>query len=142
MEGIDRDLLKVRKKYVEQAKVDATERLREIKSKTGKRKAGSANPKRQKGDSLELTMELFESGKSIPEIALERGLAESTIKSHLAEGIAFGRIDLEDCLPHDVILEILSSSEKFKGIKELRDHFKGKYDYGTLKMVFAGTKNT
>ncbi|TFV92355.1 helicase [Algoriphagus kandeliae] len=142
METVEQDLVRIRKRLIEDAKVYADERLKEIKSKTGKRKASSPKPKRQKGDSLEITMELFESGKSIPEIALARGLAESTIKSHLAEGIAFGRIDLEDCLPTEVILEILGSSEKIKGMKELREHFKGKYDYGTLKMVFAGTKNT
>lgn len=142
MNAIEGDLLKVRKQFIDQAKEEALERLKDIKSKTGRRKTGGPKPKRQKGDSLEITMELFESGKSIAEISLERGLAESTIKSHLAEGIAFGRIDLEDCLPSEVILEILGSLEKFKGVKELRDHFKGKYDYGTLKMVLAGTKNT
>ncbi|NVJ85675.1 MAG: helix-turn-helix domain-containing protein [Algoriphagus sp.] len=142
MGSVDKGLLQLRRQFFDFAKIDATEILQEIKSKTGRKKVGVPSPKRQKGDSLESTLQLFESGKSISEISLLRGLAESTIKSHLAEGIAAGRIDLEDCLPSEVILEILGSAEKYSGIKELREHFKGKYDYGTLKMVFAGNRNT
>ena len=79
-------------------------------------------------------------GKTISEISEERELAESTIKSHLADGIALGRIELSDCLPEAVISEIKSQFDRFKTVAALREHFQGKFDYGTLKMVFAGNK--
>lgn len=138
--GAAHELQILREGIVEKSKQAAKDRITAIKNKTGRRKSGVPSPKRKKGDSVAITLELFESGKGIPEIGLERGLAESTIKGHLSVGIEEGRIELENCLPSEVILEIMGSMEKYSGIKELRDHFKGKYDYGTLKMVFAGSK--
>ncbi|QYH38299.1 AAA family ATPase [Algoriphagus sp. NBT04N3] len=140
MDDIEDKFKGLRRQFYEKAKDLASDKLKDIKSKTGKVKKGTAQPKRQKGDSQELTFQLFESGKGIAAIALERGLAESTIKGHLADGIVLGRIELEDCLPGETIIEILASMEKFKSMKELREHFSGKYDYGTLKMVIAGNK--
>ena len=141
MPKVDYAIQDLRKQFFLHAKEVAAEKLKTIKSKTGKRKKGSLSPKRQKGDSQEVTFQLFESGKNVEVIALERGLASSTIKSHMAEGIASGRFELEDCLPQEVIIEIMASLEKFKTVKELREHFKDKYDYGTLKMVFAGNRD-
>ncbi len=142
MEDLEEEVKALRLGFITKGKELAAEKIRDIKSKTGKKKTSSPKPKRLKGDSQELTFTLFESGKTISEIALERSLAESTIKSHLAEGIAAGRVELEDCLPQDVILDIMGQLEKFSTLSSLRGHFDGKYDYGTLKMVFAGNKNT
>ncbi|SHO60484.1 helix-turn-helix domain-containing protein [Algoriphagus zhangzhouensis] len=141
MQNVEQAIQDLRKQFFLRAKEISEEKLKAIKSKTGKRKKGAAAPKRQKGDSHAMTFLLFESGKDIRSIAMERGLAESTIKSHMAEGIAAGRFELEDCLPQEVIIEIMASLEKFKTMKELREHFKNKYDYGTLKMVFAGNRD-
>ncbi|MCR9082448.1 MAG: AAA family ATPase [Cyclobacteriaceae bacterium] len=142
MTALEKDLVQLRQQLIQKNRVIAGEKIHEIKNKTGRRKSSSAKPKRQKGDSVELTLQLFESGRKIPEIVLERGLAESTIKGHLAEGISAGRIELEDCLPSEVILEVMGSLDKFSGMKELREHFNGKYDYATLKMVLAGANRS
>ncbi|WP_100627322.1 helix-turn-helix domain-containing protein [Algoriphagus formosus] len=142
MTALEKDLVQLRQQLIQKNRAIAGEKIHEIKNKTGRRKSSSAKPKRQKGDSVELTLQLFESGKKIPEIVLERGLAESTIKGHLAEGISAGRIELEDCLPAEVILEVMGSLDKFSGMKELREHFNGKYDYATLKMVLAGVNRS
>ena len=130
----------MRKELIKAAKAEAAEKVKLIKSKTGRKKEGAPKLKRKKGDSLELTLALFESGKKIPEIAEERGLAESTIKGHMAQGIANERVALEDCLPKEVIDEIRKELGKFENMNELREHFGGKYDYGTLKMVSAGSE--
>jgi DNA-binding NarL/FixJ family response regulator len=140
MEELDQELLVLRLQFVQHAKENAAEKISTIKSKTGKKKTGTAKPKRAKGDSQELTYALFEMGKTIPQIAEERELAQSTVKSHLADGIALGRIELSDCLPEAVISEIKSQFDRFKTVAELREHFQDKFDYGTLKMVFAGNK--
>ncbi|MDG1277646.1 MAG: helix-turn-helix domain-containing protein [Algoriphagus sp.] len=140
MEELDQEILALRMQFINRAKEKAAEKITNLKSKTGKKKTGVAKPKRAKGDSQELTFALFEMGKTIPQIAEERELAESTIKSHLADGIALGRIELSDCLPEEVISEIKSQFDRFKSVSALREHFQGKFDYGTLKMVFAGNK--
>ncbi|WP_075351523.1 helix-turn-helix domain-containing protein [Algoriphagus marinus] len=140
MEELDQEILALRMQFINRAKEKAAEKITNLKTKTGRKKTGVAKPKRTKGDSQELTFALFEMGKTIPQIAEERELAESTIKSHLADGIALGRIELSDCLPEEVISEIKSQFDRFKTVSALREHFQGKFDYGTLKMVFAGNK--
>ncbi|GAB3646186.1 helix-turn-helix domain-containing protein [Echinicola sediminis] len=140
MEEHEQALSSIRKELMKAAKANASEKIKQIKSKTGRKKEGEVKLKRKKGDSLELTLTLFEAGKKISEIASERGLAESTIKGHLAQGIAEERVALEDCLPPEVIDEIRQELGKFENLVELREHFHGKYDYGTLKMVLAGSE--
>ena len=140
MDDLEMQVKSLRLQFLEIAKEKASEKIKEIKSKTGRKKASSAKPKRKKGDTHEVTFELHKAGKSIEEIAKERILAESTIKSHLAQGIELGRIELEDCLPQGVISEINSQLDKFKDMASLREHFEGKFDYGTVKMVIAGRK--
>lgn len=140
MDELEMEILALRRNLMGNAKEKAMEKVKNIKTKTGRKKADGPKPKRQKGDTQEITFTLFESGKTISQIAEERGLAESTIKGHLAVGIAARRIDLEDCLPQSTIQEIMDQLDQFSGMKELREHFEGKYDYGTIKMVIAGNK--
>jgi DNA-binding NarL/FixJ family response regulator len=140
MDDLESQVRGLRLQFIDIARENAVEKIKKIKTKTGRKKTGEAKPKRKKGDTHELTYELHLGGKSIPEMAKERGLAESTIKSHLAQGIETGRIELEDCLPEIVILEIKSQLENFQDMATLRTHFEGKYDYGTIKMVIAGNK--
>ena len=140
MQDLELEVKYLRTQFLEIAREKATEKIKDIKTKTGRKKASSAKPKRKKGDTHEVTFELHKSGKKIEEIAKERSLAESTIKSHLATGIELGRIELADCLPQSVITEINSQLDNFKDMASLREHFEGKFDYGTVKMVIAGRK--
>ena len=50
--------------------------------------------KKPKGYSKRISFNMFNEGKSIEEIALERGLAETTIAGHLAEFAASGELDI------------------------------------------------
>lgn len=140
MDDLESQVKAIRMQFVDIARENAVEKIKTIKSKTGKKKSTEAKPKRKKGDTHEVTYELHLSGKTIPEMAIERGLAESTIKSHLAQGIETGRIELENCLPDAIIFEIKEQLENFQEMAALRTHFEGKYDYGTIKMVIAGNK--
>ncbi len=49
--------------------------------------------KKAKGDSKKLSFELFQSGKSIMEIAKERDFAETTIEGHLIHYVGLGKLD-------------------------------------------------
>lgn len=140
MDDLEMQVKALRLQFLEISKEKTSEKIKGIKTKTGRKKASAANPKRKKGDTHEVTFELHKAGKSIEEIAKERILAESTIKSHLATGIELGRIEMGDCLPQSVILEINSQLDNFKDMASIREHFEGKFDYGTIKMVIAGRK--
>ena len=51
--------------------------------------------KKPKGDSIRISLELYLDGKSIPEIARERNLAEGTIAGHLASLVEKGVLKIE-----------------------------------------------
>ncbi len=74
--------------------------------------AAPAKPKKEKpakdpkGFSPAVTLAFFQSGLTIAEIAAERGLAASTIESHLAQCIGEGGLSVEAVLPPEKITAI------------------------------------
>jgi len=56
-----------------------------------------------KGDTKEISLNLFKEGKSIAEIATERGFAAGTIEAHLIHYIETGEIDVKDFVTQDFI---------------------------------------
>ncbi len=67
--------------------------------------------KPEKGESLRISLQLFEQGKSIAEIAAERNLAQSTVEGHLIHFIPTGEVAI-----HAFVIE-----EKLKKIIEIID---------------------
>ena len=98
-----------------------------------KRKKGK---KQEKGETYKITYAMLKEGKPIKEIATSRGLAVSTVESHIARGIEAGNVSVLDLLSEDVVDEI---TEKLKetsvGLGEVHSALKGKYSYGVLRMV-------
>lgn len=68
--------------------------------------------KPQKGDSNRITLQLFNEGKSISEIAAVRGLASSTIESHLASFVRTGEVDIKAIVAENKIALILQVVEE------------------------------
>lgn len=58
-------------------------------------------PKKEKGSSQRLTLEMFKLGKSAEEIAQERAMALSTIEGHLARFVTSGDIQITEIIQHD-----------------------------------------
>ena len=102
---------------------------------------GSRKPSRRKyrPDTREITLEMFNSGKAIHDIAAERSLKISTIRGHLAYWIEEGEIDIEQLMPKAVLDEILAAFKKSEkpGLASVKDLLNHKYDYGVLKLVLA-----
>lgn len=59
--------------------------------------------KSEKGDSKKESFELFRSGKSIEEIAVERNMAITTIEGHLAHYIGTGELEIDKLLSQDKV---------------------------------------
>ncbi len=57
--------------------------------------ASKIKEKRVKGQTYETTLELWEAGKSVDEIAKERNLAVSTIESHLGKLLKEGKVNIQ-----------------------------------------------
>ena len=84
------------------------------------------------------TLDLFESGKNISEICLERKLASSTIESHLATGIKNHLINIEKILSKDEVESIASLfSENTYELKVAREKSGTEISYSKLRMVQA-----
>jgi ATP-dependent DNA helicase RecQ len=100
-------------------------------------------PKPRVGDSARETLRQFRAGKSVPEIARDRGFAASTIYGHLAEVIEAGEaLDLENLISPDARMEIGAAFEKlgFGSLGAVREHLGERYEYGVLR-IFRAVKN-
>ncbi len=98
--------------------------------------------KKDQPDTREVTLEMFNSGKAPHDIAAERSLKISTIRSHLAYWIEEGEADIEQLMPKDALDEIVSAFQKtetpgLSAVKKLLNH---KYDYSLLKLGLAFLK--
>ena len=95
--------------------------------------------KQEAPDTKKISLKLFEQGKTIEEIASERGMSPLTIESHLAHQIAKGRIDIKHFLAEEQVSEIekaiLQTGELH--LNPLREALNEKYDYRQLKMAVA-----
>ncbi|MFU8893250.1 MAG: DNA helicase RecQ [Luteolibacter sp.] len=87
-----------------------------------------------------VSMECFEAGKSIAAIADERGLAENTIESHIAQAIEAGReVDLSRICTDDEQREIRAALEDYQeaALKPVFEHLGGRISYGKLRIMRA-----
>ena len=70
------------------------------------RKEKEKKEAKPKGYSVHETLRLFREGKSIEDIARERGLKESTVSGHLADAVNEGNLPLEDLMELPLLKEI------------------------------------
>lgn len=96
----------------------------------------------QQGDTRDTTLELYEAGRGIGDIAQERGLAVSTIEGHLGYFVERGRLSIESFLAVELqekVAEAIATApdNSLKGIKGLLDT---DCTYGQIKMMVAHQK--
>jgi GTPase SAR1 family protein len=87
--------------------------------------------------SQETSFELFKSGKTIPEVAVQRGMAVSTIEGHLAQFIGTGELQLNQVVDPKKSKAILNYIEKHKtrGMNEIRAGLGNDYSYSEIRFV-------
>ena len=97
-----------------------------------------SSSKKDKIPTAEISFELFKQGKSIDEIARERGLVESTILGHLCKFIETGEIDAAKIIDTDKIKEILKAYVAgHEKSSELKAVLSDDYSYGEIKVALA-----
>ncbi len=100
----------------------------------------SKPPKPATNPTAQVTLELYRSGKSIPEIAAERGLVETTIEGHLATAIANGEaLDPRAFYTEAEEAELRAALEGYteESLKPVYEHLEGRISYGKLKIFRA-----
>lgn len=105
-------------------------------------RATSRKPKRDLGkkDTYETSLEMFRDGKSIAEIAKERGLGISTIESHLASFVPKGKLRLDELVPIEKVETIREAAVKFGGdgkLSPIKVRLGENYSYGEIRAVMA-----
>ena len=87
-----------------------------------------------------ISCEMFQIGKSIGEIAIERGLAESTIENHIAQAVEAGRdYDPRQFYTEAEEAEMRTAFEGYEevALKPVHDHLGGRISYGKLRIFRA-----
>ena len=92
-----------------------------------------------KQDTKKLSLELFDEGRSIPQIAAERGLAVSTIERHLVHFVANGELEIKRVLPDEkrLVIEKAIADSQGGSLKEVKTSLGDGYSYGEIKLVLA-----
>ena len=99
-------------------------------------------PEPSKSNTKQVSFDLYKSGKTIAEIAVERNLAVSTIEGHLAYFIARRELDISEFLTKEQVDEIAGFFEerKTESIAEAKANFGERFLYGQLRMVLEHMK--
>jgi hypothetical protein len=93
--------------------------------------------KQEKGESGKISLEMFKQGKTITDIATERGFSPGTIEGHLATFISTGEVDLLDLINNEMVEKLIAILEaepelQYAGIKEKAGE---EVSYGAIKAV-------
>ena len=82
---------------------------------------------------------MYRSGKTIPEIATERGLATTTIEGHLSYFVQTGEIDVLEFVREEKIPAIKDAVESygFEKLAPLKEVLGDNYTYGEIKAVIG-----
>ncbi|MDX1271311.1 helix-turn-helix domain-containing protein [Bizionia paragorgiae] len=93
--------------------------------------------KRKKGDTKLISLDLFKSGKSIDQIALERELNVNTVFGHLADFISTGEVAVTDLMSKAHYKELLAliPAKTFDNLSDLKHQLDDKFSYGELRLV-------
>jgi hypothetical protein len=100
--------------------------------------------KKAKINSGKLSFEMFQSGKSVNEIAEERKLSVSTVESHLTPYIGSGDIDIARLVPADKLGRMLNYLHENQGkrIGDMKSELGNQVSYGDLRFVLAHFRQT
>jgi len=93
--------------------------------------------KKEKGATNKISFDLFIAGKTINQIAAERGMTTSTIEGHLAHYIAIGELDILQFMSEDKLHEIIDAIMELETeqLSPVKQHLGDHYTYGEIRMA-------
>lgn len=106
------------------------------KPPSGKEKNGNKKPKT---DTKLDSFKLYKEGKSVQDIANERGLTVQTIEGHLTHYVQSGKIKINDLVSREKIVLIEPVLKTFQGgsITSIKEKLGGGISFGEIKLVLA-----
>ncbi|MGJ8592569.1 MAG: helix-turn-helix domain-containing protein [Aquaticitalea sp.] len=135
VEKYGRQILEVIRDYCDENDIETQENFSIDEPQTSTRKV-------QKGESNKISLELYQSGKSISDIAHERELNENTIFTHLAKFIPTGEIKITDLISDSHYQQLMEIIPKFKyeNLSDLKHQLDDKYSYNDIRLVLMAIK--
>ncbi len=113
-------------------------------SRARKRKKERKTKTKNGISTFDITLEMFNKGMTIDQIAKERELVPSTIEGHLGKAIEAKRLDISALVNEEELNEINGVIEHLPTgftSKDLYDGLRGKYGYGKLRAVMVHLKS-
>jgi len=105
-----------------------------------RKKKGRSKYKKEKGPGTkEISYNLFKEGKTIEEIAKERGLVPGTIESHLAYYVANGKVDVSSFVDKKKVEQIIEVSKALdtKNLSPIKERLGDEFTYSDLRFAMA-----
>jgi ATP-dependent DNA helicase RecQ len=118
-------------------KHNLSSRIKQKSPKKAKRERSSTS--RRGNDTKVETFSLYRSGKTVAEIANERGLAATTIESHLSHFVQTGEMDVLELVTQEKIPAIQDAIESYgiERLSPLKEILGDNYSYGEIKAVIG-----
>lgn len=114
-----------------------------IHTKTKSTKSKTKNEEvesKEKVNTYDVTLGLFQQGKGVKEIALERNMSVGTIEGHLSKFVASGNIAITELLPFDKISAVVSALKNFEkgtSITPIKEELGDEYSFGDIRWVIS-----
>lgn len=94
--------------------------------------------KTEKTPTHEISLQLYKEGKSVQEIASERGFVDSTIESHLSKYLMSGEVSATDLIDKDKLKNILSLiTSETSTLTEVKSQLGDEYTYGEVRIALT-----
>ena len=95
------------------------------------------NSKPPKTSTKAVSYELHRAGKSVSEIAAERGLVAGTILSHLGHYVHLGELDINEVIPKEKVARITTAFKEAGsgGVKKVKQKLGDDFSYGEIRLV-------
>src|SRR5690606_41833239 len=88
-------------------------------------------------DTKRMSLELFNRGHDIAEIAERRGLKQGTIETHLAFYVQHGTLEIHKLISEEKAETIRAALEDYTSLSAVKERLGDDYSYGEIRMVMA-----
>ncbi|MDF3077856.1 MAG: family ATPase [Sphingobacteriaceae bacterium] len=90
-----------------------------------------------KVDTKRISLEMFRSGKTVEQIAADRGLVQTTIEGHIAHFVGTGEVELSQLVPEERSGKAIEYIRKTKpsSIADIKIAFGDEYSYAELRAI-------
>lgn len=114
-------------------------RKKDLPEASGGKKESRKRDKEPKTDTKDITLKLYQQGKSVEEIAQTRGFAVSTIVGHLAQFVAKGKLKADPFISEDKREQIVAASKAANTLQmgPIKALLGEEYSYDDIRFALA-----